>query len=289
MLGAGTRDKRRLAWLNEGAVLLALTRNQNRPTYVARIARLAPEITRSTSVSDQEPEDAARSRKKRKGGGTEPGMREAAKRLHEQGILVRLDTVPPRKNVATPHYSIDLSFKTLAAILETYGSWVVRGMRRAGFSGALVDSGLDEHLASLFGVTVQEVQRMPKAQKGELAYLARSSTRALEVLIAPGFELVPATGELTGEQKLQCQFHRLKDAMHLAFVAEVVTSPGLMVWEEGWDVRVNLETTVRSGDITMRLSAEYDSNDHMRRPEEVDKVHAERAAGQGKARAKTAG
>lgn len=285
MREAGTGDRRRLAWLNEGGVLLALTRNQNRPTYVAHIARLAPEFTRSTDESDQDPGDAAKSEKKREGGGTKPGMREAAKRLHERGILICVNAVPPRKRTATPHYSIDPSIKTLAAILGTYGTWVLGEMRRAGFSGAMVDGMMDEHLAGVFGVHLGDVRKIPKAQKDELAYLARASTKALEVFIDPAFELSPATSESAGEQKLLSQFGRLKCAMHLAFIAEVASSPGLRIWEEGWDVKVSVETTVKSGDIAMRLRTEYDSQEYVRGPEEVEEVHAKRAAKKGEMRA----
>ncbi|MGD9962666.1 MAG: hypothetical protein AB7S97_02030 [Thermoplasmata archaeon] len=267
MNGPRTADKRMLAWLNEGAVLIALTKNQNRPTYVALIARMAPEFTRSGDESSQEPDEAAKSEKEEVRGVTKPGMREAAKRLHERGILARLDAVPPRKRTATPHYSINPSIKTLADISSSYGSWVVTELRRAGLSGQIIDGGMDGHLSGVLRVPLAEALRVPMALKQELAYLARASTKALEAFIDPGFELDAVGPEEASGQSTEARVARLKDVMHLAFISEVASSGGLRIWDEGWDVSVNVETTVRAGDITMRLKTDYDSKRFVRRPE----------------------
>jgi len=42
---------------------------------------------------------------------------------------------------------------------------------------------------------------------------------------------------------------------------------------------------VKSGDIAMRLRTEYDSQEYVRGPEEVEEVHAKRAAKKGEMRA----
>lgn len=273
-----TGDKRMLSWLNEGAVLLAITKNKNRPTYVAWMTRLAPELTQSSDEWPEEPEKVAMAPPKKDGGWTKPGMREAARRLCERGILLRAEAVPPKKKVKTPHYTIKPSIETLATIQRSYGSWVIGDMRRTGFTGGFVDGDMDDHLAAVFGASVASVQGLPKAEKDMLSHLARASTRALEVFLNPGFDF-KTTGKEKKGRALRAQVRRLRDAMHLAFIAEVVSSPGLKIWEEGWDVKSRISTTVKSGDMSVKLETAFDSKKHSRKPDNVNRKHAKRKAG----------
>lgn len=259
-------DRRMLSHLNEGRVLLAIARNGNQPTYVAKIASLAPEITLSSDVSTMGPEMASKPPKRKQGGGTKPGMREAARRLCERGILLRIDARPPKKKTLTPHYTINSTIQTLAAINRSYGSWVVGGLRKAGFVGALIDREMDEHLAGLLHIPVDSVKRLPKPEKEEISYLAKKSTAALEVFLNPEFELRPATRSTKGDYDLLAQLRRLRDVMHLAFVAEVASSPGMKIWEEGWNVAVDTTTVVESGGMSLRLATTYDSKQFARKP-----------------------
>ena len=240
-----TSDKRMLAWLNEGSVLIALAKNDNQPTYIAKIARLAPEITRSSKLREKFPENAAKAKKKKKeGGGTKPGMKAAAERLCKRGILLRTEELPPNKKTATPHYSINPSIDVLATILRTFGSWVGGEMMNAGFAGALIEGEMDRHLRKVLQASVEDVRRLPKAEKEELAFLARSSRKAMEVFLDPQFELKPTTALEKGEYDLLAQLKRLKGAMLFALVAEVASSSGLKIWEKGWDVEVDIDTVV---------------------------------------------
>ncbi len=280
-------DKRLLSWLNEGAVLLAITKNRNQPTYVAHMVRLAPLITKA-SDDDSKHDKSKMTLKRRQGSVTKPGMREAARRLCEQGILRRIDIVPPRKKDTTPHYTIDLSIQTLASIFRTYGSLVEGNMRRAGFVGAVIDDGIEEHLAMMFRTSIESVHRLPKADKEELAQLARTSTRALSVFLDPQFELIP-TIQGKEDHDLASQLKRLRDVMHLQFIAEVASSQGMKIWEEGWDIDVCIKTVVKSNNASMSLSTTYASNRFLRIPIDVREECPTSGESKRKARKKVSG
>lgn len=280
-----TSDKRMQSWLNEGSVLLALTKNNNQPAYVSKIARLAPEMTRSSKKRKKSPKKAAKSKKNQDGGGTKPGMKAAAERLRGRGILVRTEAIPPNKKTMTPHYSVVPSLEVLATILRTYGSWVVGDMMRTGFTSALVEGGMDGHLSKVLEVPVEDVQRLPKALKDELSYLARSSPKALEVFLSPQFELKPTVGLEKGAPGLVAQIRRLRDTMVLAFIAEAASSPGLRIWEKGWDVDADVSAVITSGSMSIHLRATFDSKRFRRAPSDPDVVHREHKARRDAARA----
>lgn len=134
-------DKRLLAWVNEAAVLVAIARKKNQPTYVAEMVRLVPEVK-----------------------GTKPGMGEAAKRLCDYGVLQCLDGVAPRKNAPTPHYSIISTIQALTTIHHRYGSWTLDDLRKSGFTGMLID---------------ERMKAAPEGCREEISYLTRKSTAAL--------------------------------------------------------------------------------------------------------------
>jgi hypothetical protein len=277
MPGTKVSDKRLLAWLNEGSVLIALGRNINQPTYVAEIARLAPVLTRSSKKRAMSPKKAAK--RKKTGGGTKPGMRAAAERLHKRGILRCIEAVPPNKNTVTPHYSIDPKVDVLAKILRTYGSFVVADLTEAGFAGAVIEVGMDKHLSKVLKVPVKTVRRLAKAEKDELVYLAESSIKAMEILLDPQFELKPVTSLKNGDYDLLAQIRRLRDAMLFAFVAEAVSSPGHRIGDKGWDVEADIDTVVKSGNMSIRITAKFDSKQYVKvrpNPETLHKEHKKR-------------
>lgn len=264
-------DKRRLSWLNEGLAILAIAANGNQPMYVAQIARLAPSVTRSSVEGTEEPSKAAKSKKGMIGGGTKPGMTKATKRLHERGILIRTYAKAPKKKEESPHYSITPTIHNMTGILDIYGSWVIGDLRRSGFAPGIIESGMDQHLAKVLQAPKDDIRRLPKAEKDELSYLARKSTRALEVFLNPRFELRAPRSESRRDYDLVARLRRLRDAMHLAFAAEAASSPGLRIWEEGWDIDIDITTVVRSGGMTMTFKTMYDSKDFMRKPQRDDK------------------
>ncbi len=267
--------------MNEGLAILAIAANGNQPTYVAQIARLGRPVTRSSSEGSENPAEVAMSKKGRVGGGTKPGMTKATKRLHERGVLIRTFAKAPKKKKESPHYSITPTIQNMAGILDIYGSWVIGDLRRSGFAPGIIDSGMDHHLARVLQAPVDIVRRLPKAEKDELSYLARKSTRALEVFLNPRFELKEPRSDRQGDHDLAARMRRLRDAMHLAFAAEAASSPGLRIWEEGWDIDIDITTVVRSGGMTTTFKAKYDSRDFVRAPRSLDK---ERKEGVGRSR-----
>ena len=129
------------------------------------------------------------------------------------------------------------------------------------------------HRSIFLGTPIDSIRKLPKAKKEPLSYLAGISTMALEVFLNPGFDF-PTNGKGKAGDALLASVERLGDAMHLAFAAEVASSPGLRIWEEGWDVKLHITSTVKSGNMQAKLKTTYDSKKHIRKPDDVNRKHA---------------
>ena len=66
--------------------------------------------------------------------------------------------------------------------------------------------------------------------------------------------------------------------MLFAFIADVASSPGLKIWDEGWDVEVDVSTEIKFGNISIRLATKFDSKQFSREPKDPGEVHRDNEA-----------
>jgi len=242
-------DKRAVSWLNDFRVIYALARRGNEWSYVASIAdkpteeEVKTEIKPTSKIQSLNREGHYRL--------TKPGAASACKRLADPkiGILEVKMAKPPKKAYPTEHYRIIPSLEGLSRILRTLKSDVLSIVRQTDWGQEIITKDLGKYLSVEFKSYMGIKSALGPNVLHEIEFLARRSTKALEVLLGPK-NLITPIGEETIVQ-------RLRDMMHLAFALDFAAMPENMLEESGMKGWISIESHIHQGNIALHLKSEF--------------------------------
>jgi len=244
-----TGDKRAVAWLNEFRVVLALANHGNEWAYVSRIVSWQPKV----KSLNREGHDKM----------TKPGAASACKRLADPsiGILeVKLARTPKKKN-ETFHYRIVPTLDGLSRILQVLRPGVLSVIRQTGWGQEVITKDLERYLTSEFKPDKNLTSIVNPLRLREIEFMARQSTKALEVLLGPKQFDVPTEND--PDKRLPPSIDRLRDVMHLAWALEIVSAPRKKLKEQEWAGEIELKSHLRFGNLDLMLRTRFPTADEV--------------------------
>jgi hypothetical protein len=254
-----TGDKRAVSWLNELRVVLALAGLGNEWSYVGRIVSWQPNV----KSLNREGHDNL----------TKPGAREACKRLAnpEIAILEAKDDRTPKKKKETPHYRIVPTLDGLSRILNVLHSGALSVVRQTEWGQEIITKDLSRYLTSEFRVKKDLRSVINPLRLREIEFMARQSTKALEILLGPKQFDVPR--EANRDQKLRSSIDRLRDVMHLACALDIVSSSTKQLEVREWAGEIDLKSYLRFGNLSLSLGSRFATEGEVKNlPEEDERV-----------------
>ena len=257
-----TGDKRAVSWLNEFRVVLALARHGNEWSYVGRIVSWQPKV----KGLNREGHDSL----------TKPGAKSACERLADSkvGILEVEYARTPKKKNETPHYRIVPTLDGLSRILKVLDSGVLSVVRQTEWGQEIITKDLVRYLASELRVEKSLTSVINPLRIREIEFMARQSTKALEVLLGPKQFDVPQ--EPDPDQRLRLSIDRLRDVMHLACALEVVSSSRQQLKEREWAGEVDLKSYLKFGNLSLSLRSRFTTEGEPKNLTEKDEHVAEK-------------
>ena len=257
-----TGDKRAVSWLNEFRVVLALARHGNEWSYIGRIVSWQPNV----KSLNREGHDNL----------TKPGAASACKRLANPGIgilEVKLDRTPKKKN-ETPHYRIVPSLDGLSRILHGLHSGALSVVRQTEWGQEIITKDLVRYLTSEFRVEKNLTSVINPLRLREIEFMARQSTKALEVLLGPKQFDVPR--EPDQDQRLRLSIDRLRDVMHVACALEIVSSSRQQLREREWAGEIDLKSYLKFGNLSLSSRSRFATEGEIKNLPEEDEHVAEK-------------
>jgi hypothetical protein len=257
-----TGDKRAVSWLNELRVVLALAGLDNEWSYVGRIVG-CQQIVRSLNREDS-------------GRMTKPGAKSACKRLAgpKIGILESTRAKTPKKKDTTPHYRIVPTLDGLSRILQVLQSGALSVIRQTEWGQKIIAKDLARYLASEFRVKIELSSVVNQLRLTEIEFMARQSTKALEVLLGPKQFDVPQ--EIVENRRLRLSIDRLRDVMHVACALDIVSSSTKQLEDREWAGEIDLKSDLKFGNMSLTLSSRFATEGEVKSLQEEDKRVAEK-------------
>jgi hypothetical protein len=234
-------DPRAGAFLNEVKVVLTLARNNNDPTYVAKIVDLPPKIP-SIRGGDVE--------------ATKPGIKSACERLTDSKILISQSmSAPKRRQKGTPHYSIIHSLDTLFLILDRLGPGVLNSVRDSNFGASVITADIYRYLGKQLGVNEEQIMAFRSDLEATI-FLVKNSNKALAFLLTYSRPMA-VTAEESRSFDLEETILKLRDVAHFAFLFDMAAS---RVTVKGLQIEARVSSNISYGSmripITSHLSLE---------------------------------
>ncbi|MEM2944705.1 MAG: hypothetical protein QW087_08195 [Methanomassiliicoccales archaeon] len=213
-------DKRAISWINEFRVVLKLAETGNEWTYVGRLA----DRKADSKITSLNMEGFTRL--------SHPGAAKACERLadEEVGILEKKNIKPPKKSKETPHYRIVPTLEALERIYRTLHIGVLSVIRQTAWAQGVIAKDLRNYLSSRF--KREDGKPIEKAERDEIEFMVRNSTKALAVLL-----------EL-GSMNSNISIEELRRQMHSAFAFDLITMPQRAFDELGMSVEIAFETRI---------------------------------------------
>lgn len=244
--------KRAKAWLNEAKAVITLA-EQNRPMFVSEICAVGPKLTPfSTGIEKKF---------------NKPGIKAGCERLVYSGILQIADDVAGWQASRT-HYRIRPVLESMSKIKEDLGSSVLSMVRQSPFGKAVISSDLQAYLVRrLVAKTVIEERRrqgepdpsINEIDSRDIEVLAKTSTRALEVLVDPQCILYEIPERAGTFFDLALRVRRLRDVMMLALRFDLESSHSSRLIKEKISLVSSDDLTLTVGTENYRFKAEFDS------------------------------
>jgi len=257
-----TGDKRAVSWLNELRVVLALAGLGNEWSYVGRIVSWQPKV----KSLNREGHDKL----------TKPGAASACERLANPGIgilEVKLDRTPKKKN-ETLHYRIVPTLDGLSRILHVLHSGALSVVRQTEWGQEIITKDLVRYLTSEFRIKKDLTSVINPLLLRDIEFMARQSTKALEILLGPKQFDVPR--EANRDQKLRSSIDRLRDVMHLACALEIVSSPRQQLKAREWAGEIDLKSYLKFGNLSLSLRSRFATEGEVKNLPEEDEHVAEK-------------
>ena len=257
-----TGDKRAVSWLNELRVVLAFAGHDNEWSYVGRIASWQPNI-KSLNREDH-------------GYMTKPGAKSACKRLADPkvGILEAKYAKTPKKKNETCHYRIVPTLDGLSRILQVLQSGALSVVRQTEWGQKIITEDLARYLASEFKVKKDLSSVVNQLRLTEIEFMARQSTKALEVLLGPKQFDVPR--EIVEDRMLRLSIDRLRDVMHVACALDIVSSSERQLEDREWAGEIDLKSNLKFGNMSLAVSSTFATQAVVKNPSEEDEYVAEK-------------
>jgi hypothetical protein len=242
-------DKRAVSFLNEFRVVEKLARKGNEWMYVGQIAdkqtkeevkKKAKSVSRVTSIHLEGHDHL-----------TKPGAASACKRLAKPdiGILEVKKAKPPKRAGESPHYRIQPSLNGLARIKSSLHSGVLSIVRQSDWGQEIITKDLRKYLAAEF----KSIDGSPIGLKAgvllEIEFMARHSTKALEVLLGPKADIYPVGKET--------RVKRLRDLMHLAFALDFATMHEKALEEMALSGKITVKSHFKKGGISLDFVSNF--------------------------------
>jgi len=231
------KDKRSVGWANDLRVVLALARNGNNWAYVGQIVEKQPNVISSNPEDDHL---------------TKPGTSASCSRLAspEVGILEVRFAKTPKKRDETAHYRIRPSLDGLARIFEVLHAGALAVVWETAWAHQLMTGDLPRYLNSRFAFKKTDELKKDSAPLGEIEFLARISTKALQVLLGPyDFDLP----DKDDPNYREISIGTLLYAMKLAALLEIMTMPRTTLEERGLGAEITIEGCFRQGNLSLPL------------------------------------
>lgn len=245
-----TSNMRAVAWLTEFRVVLELARHDNEWAYVGRIVSWQPKVT----SLNREGHDHL----------TKPGARSACRRLAdpEIGILEVKLARTPKKKEETPHYRIVPTLDGLSRIFRVLGPGVLSTIAQTWWGQGTITKDLVRYMTSGFGLKEDITPVVNPIRLREIEYMARQSSKALEVLLGPLQFDVPMGKD--SDRNLQLSVDRLRDVMHLAWAVDIVSAPRKNLEEQEWTGEIELNSHLRFGNLGIMLKTRFPTPDEVK-------------------------
>ena len=223
-------DPRAGAFLNEVKAVVTLARNNNDPSYVARIVELPPQLS---SIRGGNVE------------ATKPGIKSACERLIEAGILrSEVRSAPKRGKKGTPHYSIVPNLDTFFQIHNRLGSGVLDMVRESNFGASVITADIYRYLSKQLEVN-EELIKMLKSNLEATTFYVKNSNKALAFLLT--YTRFPSTTvEESRAFDLEEAVSTLGDVVHLAFLLDVASK---RFEPKGISVEAQISSSIEYGSI----------------------------------------
>jgi hypothetical protein len=236
-------DKRAVSWLNDLRVVLALAGLDNEWSYVGRI------VSRQGFVGSLNREDSGKM--------TKPGARSACRRLAAPkiGILEAMDAKTPKKKDSTPHYRIVPTLDGLSRVLQVLQSGALSVVRQTEWGQKIIAKDLARYLTSEFRAKKDLSTVVDQIRLTEIEFMARQSTKALEVLLGPKEFEVPR--ETVENRRLRLSIDRLRDVMHVACALDIVSSSTKQLGIREWAGEIDLKSDLKFGNMSLTLSSRF--------------------------------
>ena len=246
-----TGPKRAKSWLNEAKPVITIAQ-QNRPMFVTEICAVGPKLTPFSTGRENF---------------NLPGIKAGCERLVDRGVLEVADGVTGWQASRT-HYRIRPAMESMSKIDDELGSSVLSMVRQSPFGKAIISSDLQSYLVRRL---VDERMLEERRRQGEpnpsineidlrdMEILAKTSTRALEILVDPQcilYEISERSGAL---HDLALRVRRLRDVMMLALRFDLESSHSSRLVAEGISLLSSDDLTLTVGTETYKFRAEFDS------------------------------
>jgi len=254
-------DHRTESYWNEFGVIKALATMDNEPTFVYRIWKNRPSMTRLDPWVNKS--------------STLPGSKSACLRLAKHKILTPKRAVVRDRRVKTRLYQITPTIGNLAVIARRYGSPLLTLIRESTFGQGLIASSLPQYIvdrlaspetkkeASKKGI-ISLVEMMPKENLQEIILLASVSTRALEVALDDALLYDLSEIDKSPTFQLISAVQRLENVMLFACVAEMVASPRLKFYDNKCTLRADLNAEIGGGKMKLVFRSSFDSAEYLK-------------------------
>jgi hypothetical protein len=252
-----TGDKRAVSWLNELRVVLALARLDNEWSYVGHMVSRQPKVK---SLNREDHDEM-----------TKPGAKSACRRLADPGVGI-LETKlakTPKKKVETPHYRIVPTLDGLSRVLEVLQSGALSVVRQTEWGQKIIAKDLARYLASELRAKTDLSTVVNQLRLTEIEFMARQSTRALEVLLGPKQLDVPR--KTVESRRLRLSIDRLRDVMHVACALDIVSSSTKQLEDREWAGEIDLKSYLKFGNMSLTLSSRFATEGKVNNLPEEDK------------------
>lgn len=239
-------DKRAVSWLNDFRVIYAILDNGNQWTYVGQMADKQTKEG-STKIKGTNPVQSLNL--EGHFGLTKPGAATASKRLTKKdiGILEVKMAKPPKKAGNSPHYRIRPYLDAFESILRFFHAGALSYVRRTKVGQEIIANDMKRYLVVKFKLDKGAESRIKPSLLSEMAFMAKQSTKALEVLLGPK-DSISQVGNET-------DVGRLRDLMHLAFALDFTTMDKALLKEIDMSGNVSIQSQFVQGGLSLNLDS----------------------------------
>jgi hypothetical protein len=185
-----------------------------------------------------------------------------------------MDAKTPKKKDSTPHYRIVPTLDGLSRVLQVLQSGALSVVRQTEWGQKIIAKDLARYLASEFRTETDLSTVVNQLRLTEIEFMARQSTRALEILLGPKeFEIPRETVEA---RRLRLSIDTLRDVMHVACALDIISSSTIQLEKREWAGEIDLKSNLKFGNMSLTLSSRFATEGKVKNLPEEDEPVAEK-------------